>query len=356
MRIYFDDLVFSLQKIGGISVYWSSFLEKVDQSEKNEVCLIKVGESNNILSGFKWAKSVESDLKIPINLLRILPLLKSLAPKSIFHSSYLRVSLQRGVCNVVTVHDLAAEDRMINGIRRYLKLWLQSFSIKKADGIICVSESTKRNLLSHYPNLKPNRIKTIYHGCSSQFFPFTTKHTTNQKTLLFVGGRGVYKNFSACIEVMKILRDYHLIMIGGGKLSLSEKNHLNILFPKRYTHYEQLDTVSLNVCYNKAHCLFYPTIYEGFGLPILEAMNAGCPIVSSDIPAIREVAQDAALLIKNPNDSVAFAKAITSLEDDHVKASLISKGLKRAKCFSLETQFLETMDFYEKVYRTKFNL
>ncbi|HTN20560.1 MAG TPA: glycosyltransferase family 1 protein [Pelobium sp.] len=355
MRIYLDDLVFSLQKIGGISVYWSSFLEKVDRSDY-EVCLISVGASDNILSGFKWHKKVESDLKIPVSLLRILPLLKRLSPKSIFHSSYLRVSLQRSVCNLVTVHDLAAEDRMINGVRRYLKLWLQSFAIKKADGIICVSESTRRSLLSHYPNLKQDRVKTIYHGCSSKFSPSAIKHPTDQKILLFVGGRGVYKNFSACIEVMKILEDYQLVMVGGGKLSLSEKSHIDMLFPRRYTHFEQLDTVSLNTYYNKAHCLFYPTVYEGFGLPILEAMNAGCPVVSSNIPAISEIAQNAALLVNDPKDYLAFAKAITSLEDDNVRASLINEGLKRAKCFSLENQFTETMVFYEKIYRAKFNL
>ncbi len=357
MKIYLDDLVFSIQKVGGISVFWSGFLKIINSATSEKVCLIRESSPKNILAAFAWDKDEVDDLKIPISFLRVLPLLKKLSPKSIFHSSYLRVSMQKDVCNIVTIHDLAAEDRMINGIHRYLKLALQSFAIKKADGIICVSATTRKSLLSHYPKLKESKVKTILHGCSDKFFP-VKQHTESprKKLILFVGGRGVYKNFATCLKVMETLKDYHLVMVGGGNLSVEEQMKMNEAMPERYEHYDELDTFSLNLLYNKAHCLFYPTVYEGFGLPILEAMSAGCPIVSSDIPAINEVAKEAAVLIKNPYHVQPFVDAIISLEDKNFRNDLIAKGLKRAKGFSLETQYSETIAFYQEIYSQKFGL
>lgn len=352
MKIHLDDIVFSIQTMGGISVFWSEFLQKIGKSASQQFCLIRAGQPKNTISKFDWSKEQVNDTKISIYALRALPLLKRLSPKSIFHSSYLRVSLQKDVCNIVTIHDLAAEKKKIGGFRRYLKLALQGFAVKKADGIICVSESTRRDLLLHYPWLQKQKVKTILHGCSSSFFPI--ENCTREKFILFVGGRSVYKNFATCLKVMAVLKDYQLVLVGGGALSQKEEKQLNRILRKRYKHYEALDTATLNLFYNQAHCLFYPTEYEGFGLPVLEAMSAECAVVSSSIPAIREVAKDGAILVDDPNSVSCFVAAIRALEDESFRNILVGRGLTRAKNFSLDLQFSETMDFYHRMYQLKF--
>lgn len=357
MKLYLDNLVFSLQKIGGISVYWSSFLKKFNNLKDSGITLININgnEGNLLVNKILWRKDYINDFNLPIKLIRILPLLIRLPSKSIFHSSYLRVSLQKDIVNIVTIHDLAAEEKMISGIRRYLKLFLQSFAIRNADGIICVSKTTQTDLLKHYPFLNPIIVKTIYHGCSDAYFSIENRSTIKMKNILFVGGRNTYKNFSTCLQVIKFLKDYKLILVGGGALSEIEKKKIESLIADRYDYLGNLETEELNILYNNVHCLFYPTIYEGFGLPVLEAMKSGCPVVSSDIPAIREIANNAALLI-NPNAHLeSFIQAIKSLEKEETREILIKKGYQRAANFNLDKQFNETIKFYDHIWHNRFS-
>lgn len=356
MKIYLDDLVFSLQKIGGISVYWHAFLKKINALNDSKITLINVKDHNESLLGDKisWSNDYIIDVNLPARITRMLPLLVKLPPKSLFHSSYLRISLQKDIVNIVTIHDLAAEEKMIKGIRRYLKLFLQSFAIKNADGIICVSERTNLDLLKHYPFLNPINIKTIYHGCSDDFFPIKNKETSKMKNILFVGGRSEYKNFTTCLSVIRYLTDYKLVLVGGGDLSDKEKKEMETLLGNRYEYLGDVETDKLNLIYNSVHCLFYPTIYEGFGLPVLEAMKSGCPVVSSDIPAIREVAEDSAFLL-NPNANLeTYIKTIKSLENKEIREGLIKRGYQRATNFSLDTQFNETLKFYHQIWNKRF--
>ena len=122
MKIFLDDIIFSLQTVGGISVYWLEFLSKINQTDF-DVTLIKRTDSKFILNdNLWWNKKVKWEFKIPIKISRILPLLNILPQKSIYHSSYFRISLQKNVCNIVTLHDLAGEMGMIQVGDESLKL------------------------------------------------------------------------------------------------------------------------------------------------------------------------------------------------------------------------------------------
>lgn len=356
MKIYLDNLVFSLQKIGGISVYWSSLLKRMNALKDEEITLINVkGKSKNLLGNkLTWSKVVKEDLNFSAKLIRLLPLLIKLPAKSLYHSSYLRISLQRDIVNIVTIHDLAAEEKMIKGIRKYLKLFLQSLAIRNADGIICVSNKTKEDLLRHYPSLHSKNVRTIYHGCSKSFYPIKLSEYDSRKNILFIGARNVYKNFLTCLKVMKALPEYNLVLVGGGNLTYKEKIEIESFLGSRYKYLGNLETDKLNLIYNSVHCLFYPTIYEGFGLPVLEAMKSGCPVVSSDIPAIREVACNSALLI-NPNANLEmYVDAIKSIEIKEIRQALTTKGFERAANFNLDNQFIETITFYYQIWNQRF--
>lgn len=347
MKIFLDNIIYSLQSIGGISVYWNELLSSFSIKNIDFTVINCKGKNSNL-----YPKTI-NDYRLPIILKRSLPLLKKIPSKSLFHSSYLRISLQRDVCNIVTIHDLAAEKKKISGIRRLLKLILQGLAIRKADGIICVSEFTKQSLLDYYKFLNENNIKVIHHGCSEEFKRIGSP---SEKIILYIGGRGVYKNFSICLQTLSTLPDYSLYMIGGGSLSKKEKQVLDSILKDRYKHFIEVSTEELNKLYNIAHCLLYPSKYEGFGMPVVEAMSAGCPIITTRIPAIEEISGGANILIEDYNNPKLFKEAILLLEDQNKRELYISKGLKRAKYFNWTLSSKETLDFYQNIYRKKFNL
>jgi glycosyltransferase involved in cell wall biosynthesis len=355
MIIYLDDLIFSLQTVGGISVYWIEYLNQINSTNSN-VVLLKRKENKCILAkDLKWTKKIKWEILLPIQLTRILPLLNVLPTKSIYHSSYFRISLQSNICNIVTLHDLAGELGMIKGWRKKLKILLQSVALKKADGIICVSETTQKSLFQIYPHIKPNKTTVINHGCSDKFYPIPDKEVNIKKQIVFIGGRKDYKNFNSCLEVMVELTDFSLLIIGGGDLSNDEKLKINSKIADRYTYLSNVETEVLNQIYNQSYCLLYPTYYEGFGMPVVEAMKAGCVVISCATKAITEIAEDAAILIDNPTDIKAFVKAILSLQDLDVRNNLIKKGFEQAKKYNWDINCKETLAFYSKIHKLKFD-
>ncbi|WP_207536402.1 glycosyltransferase family 4 protein [Desertivirga arenae] len=355
-QIFLDDIIFSLQRIGGISVCWEAFLRKWQQSRLENVSLIRREDSKSILSlEDTWKGKCIPDSNLPLTLARLLPLLVRLPAYSLFHSSYLRYSLRRNICNIITIHDLAAELGMVTGWRARFKRFLQQSAIRQADGIICVSETTRKALLHIYPKTNPKKIKTIYHGFSNQFYPLKQiGDFPGSKTILFVGGRAHYKNFEVCIKVIEKLRDFELLLIGGGPLSDSEKNILNRVGRARWKHNDLVSVDQLNEFYNLAYCLLYPSLYEGFGMPVIEAMKAGCPVVCAGNEALKEVAGDAALIVDRDSNHLSYIEAILSLDSKPVREAMIQKGLKKAGEYSINKNFEETVGFYKEVFRKKF--
>jgi glycosyltransferase involved in cell wall biosynthesis len=354
--LFLDDLIFSLQSVGGISVYWLEILKKFNQDSHQNITLLKQNRRESIVYNPSfWKKSIKNEVSLPIELLRLFPLLNKLPPFSIFHSSYLRLSWQKNICNIITIHDLAGELRMTTGWKRHLKIMLQALAIKKADGIICVSNSTRDRLLNYYSNVNPDKVKTIYHGCSDQFFQMKNDRSfKEQKIILFIGSRSNYKNFTICMESLSSLTDFHLQIIGGGKLTLKEILLLDSKLSKRYSFIKEVTTKELNLIYNNAFCLLYPTLYEGFGMPVIEAMKCGCPVISSNITAIKEVSGDAALLINNPKDAAEFIQSINSLTNYETRNDFIKRGIERSKKFNWDDHFLETKKFYNYIFYNKF--
>ncbi|RXJ79188.1 glycosyltransferase family 1 protein [Arcobacter sp. F2176] len=353
MKIYYDNIIYSLQRAGGISVYWSELTKRL--SLLNDTYFY--GHKNDNI----FMKDLNIDVKkesfINYKICRYLDFRKKLPAKSIFHSSYYRIANQKDIINVITVHDFTYE-YFRSGLAKYIHSWQKSRAIKKSDGIICISENTKKDLLKFYPNILEKKIEVIYNGVSDIFKPLdkslnhlnkTFKELREKKYILYVGDRIGYKNFDLVVNISNKLDVYSLVIIGGGSLKEKEREKINI----EYFHYENISTKDLNVLYNSAFCLLYPSSYEGFGIPIIEAMKAGCPVVSMSKSSIPEVAGDAALLVENINEE-DFIKEILKLQDDDLYNSCIRKGLEQAKKFSWDKCFDDTYAFYKKLKSEKF--
>lgn len=358
IAINYDNIIFSLQKVGGISLYWFELLNRI----RKDRAVVKFYQSpNNNLFIKKIDLTSYQESIIPNKLLRYFPFTKSLKKNSIFHSSYYRVSLQASVANITTVHDFTYE-HFSSGLTRKIHSLQKNFAIRRSSGVICVSENTKRDLLNFLPDIEPNRIKVIYNGVGDEFFPLEPDEATeineeffqlsDKKIVLFVGDRSSYKNFDKVVQVVKLFPDLSLVIAGGKPFNDSENKILSDL-EGRFFSYMGISSKSLNWLYNHAFCLLYPSSYEGFGIPVLEAMKSGCPVVSTNLSSIPEIAGDAAILVDEINVR-ELAICITSLYDLDFRKSIIDKGLKQAKRFSWEKCFDETMAFYEEVWQREF--
>lgn len=352
MKIYLDNIIFGLQKSGGISVYWKEILNRILKDGNDEIKIIEQEEnSKNIFRKEIEIPSKKTiyENKLPIWIYQFLPLTTKLEENSIFHSSYYRVSYSKKVKNIVTVHDFTHEYFFTNH-KKFLNYWRKKIAIMKADGIICISENTKKDLLKFHPWAKNKEIRVIYNGVGDEFFPI--EEIKKENNILFVGARGNYKNFEIVVNALKELKNYSLIIVGGGKLTDNEKENLEKKIPGRYAHKLGISSENLNLEFNKAFAFMYPSSYEGFGIPILEAMKAGCPVITTNKSSIPEVAGDGALLVDVISED-SFVKGIRQLENKEFKESLIEAGIRQANKFSWDKTYREVKKLYEEIEGVK---
>lgn len=365
MRIYLDNIVFSIQQAGGVSAYWLELLKGICRSGLPVYLLNTNHASTNVfeqqIAYQHWPCIRESIL--PRSVLRYLPLRYRLPARAVFHGGYLRVSPQKDVLNILTVHDFAHERKLSSPFPRGLvNIRQKAYGIRKADGIICISDSTRQELLHFYPQTDPAKVTVIHHGISDDFYPHVMTappgmpaRLTQQPFILYVGGRSHYKNFAAAVEAIALLpQAYRLVAAGGGPLTKTETALLQHRIPGRYQLLPVATNQELNYLYNHAFCLLYPSIYEGFGFPPGEAMKAGCPVVGCNKTSVPEVVGDAGLLTATPH-AEAFALSIRRLESRPFRQHIIQKGYQQASLFSWKKTIAATIRFYHHCWNKKFS-
>lgn len=358
MKIYVDLIVFYLQKAGGISVVWNELLERMKVNNNLELIDQNRKCSNiyydDIISG---KKKINKELKLPLKIIRYLPILAPIKERSIVVSSYYRISLSKKAVNIVTVHDFIYE-KYTSGIRRLIHCLQKKMAIKYANGIICISESTKQDLLKYYPFVNPTNIKVIYNGVAkcyhkleSPIFPPEFSDFESNKYILFVGGRSSYKKFDFSIDVVA-KTNYKFVIVGGGPISQQEKELLDEKMHGKYFHQNNITNANLNLLYNCAHCLIYPSQYEGFGIPIIEARMAGCPVIAHDGSSITEVMDSVGILLDN-YDSDLWANAIDKLDKVEYRDQIVKSGYESALKFSWDKSYSKTIKAYEEWFNEK---
>ncbi len=292
------------------------------------------------------------------------------AKLDVFHAPANVIPLQYKKPSVVTVHDLAIynhpewfppkQDFSVNT--------LVPKSVKKADRIIAVSESTAKDIRKLF-KVDKKKLVVVHEGIEKEKAPkkltirqVVKKHNLQSRYLLYVGTLEPRKNIAGIIEAFdtvavknpKKYKDVQLV-IAGAKGYRFEENYKAIQEAKsgkiRYLGYlSQSDKVALM---HGAEAFLFPSLYEGFGLPVLEAMSYGTPVITSNISSLPEVAGKAAELVK-PNSLIALRKAINKVVARKATRDRLSKaGKAQAKNFSWDKCAKETLKVYESIGNEK---
>ncbi|MBI4318695.1 MAG: glycosyltransferase family 4 protein [Chloroflexi bacterium] len=266
--------------------------------------------------------------------------------------------------SVVTVHDLSFElfpEAFNRANRLYLGAFTR-FSVRRADRIIAVSENTKRDLV-RLLGAEPEKIDVIYHGVETFFRPiddavlldaFRREHQVPEHYILFVGTLEPRKNLKTLVAAFARLKRAgfpHKLVIGGAKGwrwgdVFATVEELGLAQEVVFIGY--VDLARQPLWYNCADLFAYPSVYEGFGFPVLEAMACGTPVVTSRAASLPEVVGEAGQLV-DPTDASAMAEAMVRvLVSPDLRQEMREKGLERASSFSWHEAARQTRDTYTR--------
>lgn len=278
----------------------------------------------------------------------------------LFHSTYYESSPIDGLPEVVTVHDMADEHFFdgFSGNPREFRLQLRG-QLARARHVIAVSETTRQDAI-RFAGVNSAAVSVCHHGAASAIEPATPVATDafrrcynlDRPYLLYVGRQNLYKNFATLLEGWRLARErgLDLLLVCAGETSHLAPNHFDFLTRHRLlTHFRQLprlDDTGLGAAYAGAEALVFPSLWEGFGLPVLEAAAAGVPLVLSDIPAFHEVAAAAALYF-DPCDPSALAAALDRLRDTATVAAHREQARQLAGRYSWD----DCADRHAAIYR-----
>ena len=341
INLHLDDIIYRLQGKGGISTYWT--------------------ELSSIISASQYFQMHHT---VGRKITRYLPVHTN---AQIFHSSYYRIPLGKNVKTVVTIHDFLYEYGYLKTLNASINIWQMKLAINRADAIICVSENTKKDLLSLYPKLINHR--NIYAvGLGANLKIDNTLNTNppdrlldidksmRNRYILFLGKRVKYKNFQSAIiafsqsSLPKL--GFSMICVGSNFSDTENQLFEKLGVQSNVIALENITNKELNYLYQNAFALVYPSFYEGFGLPPLEAMNCGCPVIASNTSSIPEVVGDAGILV-NPEDTEAISSALEVLLDDNLRRKYISQGLARAMLFTWEKTAQKHIEIYQSLIQPR---
>lgn len=360
MKVVFDNIIYSLQKSGGGSVYWTELMKRFNKSNEVQATFYEQKEpNNNIFNEQIEFKNIFKETFLNLSVRRYLNFTEKITAKSIFHSSYFRISKSKNAINVTTIHDFTTE-KFRKGLARFVNFQQKKYAVLNSDGIICISENTKKDLLSYIPVLDSRKVKVIYNGVSEDFF-YIDGHFSisdkdkrfeileNKKYLIYIGHRTSYKNFPIAVKAAGKVKDEFKLVIIGEDLSDSEKGMVEKYLGSNYLLISKLQNKELNFLYNQAFALLYPSSYEGFGIPIVEAMKTRCPVIASKNSSIPEVAGDAAILYNNINEDL-IVEGLMKLQDVTFRENLLYKGTLQSARFNWDNTYKQYLEFYKELY------
>ena len=343
-HILLDCNIFGLQRFGGISNYWARLVNAVAQHSPSDYALILPRFDTFAEMPDLAAVSTRREM-LPSGLARYLPA-RVPPSSSILHSSYYRVPSRSVERYIVTVYDFTYE-RYRSGLPKWVHHTQKKMSIEAADIAICISQSTKDDLLAIMPRVNPSKVRVIPLGVDrNKFFRQLSGDLDDLPPfVLFVGQRDGYKRFDLAIDALRNLSDLSLGIVGA-PLRDTEKATLQSTLGDRWIEFGPVHDDKLRQLYSHAHSFVFPSDYEGFGLPILEAMACGCPVVAANRSSFPEVAGDAALLSVNqsPED---YAHLIRMHDNAQFRQQKIAAGHDRASMFAWEATLGRTIELYD---------
>lgn len=355
MKFFFSYHIFYLQKYGGISSYFGNLAKEFIKSEKDINIFCKLHKNfnlrglNNIVDGHRINYPyILNNIIGRVNNFFFLKKIIKINPK-IIHYTYFNNNFtkNKNILQIINCWDLTHEKfNKDSNIKNLKKL-----NYLKADKIICPSYTVKKDLLNYY-DLNEDKVKVTYF--SSDFEIEHNKKKKLQNYILYVGSRSDYKNFEKFIKSFslseKLKKDFNIIIFGGEN---SRLNGLNILkkynIKKNKFQFVNGTNNDLKYYYKNVRIFIYPSRYEGFGIPLVESMRMGCPIISSNGGALKEIAGDGITYFDPDNVEDMKFKLESVIYDDSKLINSIKYGYERCKKYSWKTCAEETYDTYENL-------
>jgi glycosyltransferase involved in cell wall biosynthesis len=370
-----------LKQRTGVGAYTYNLIQNLSQLDKENRYVLFYSHHLNVRSSIPKIENPNFEsrfFRIPNKLLNLcwgtikLPKINWLVGKvDLYHSPNYNLNMLSRGKSVMTIHDLnflAYPQFTLPSGRWHYAFKIKSYA-RKVDAIIADSFSTKNEIIK-YLKIPEEKIQVIHLGCSPAFRPLAEgerSEETKEKFkikgdyVLYVGTLEPRKNLRGLIQAYtqcKAKKDFLLVLAGGkgwkyehifrlvDKLQLQDR----VIFTG---YVEEADLPGLYQC---ASLFVYPSFYEGFGLPPLEAMACGLPVIVSNTTSLPEVVRDAGIYV-DPNDVEQIAFSIdTVLSDSELRRILIQRGLERAKLFSWEKTAKATLQLYEQVVEGRFKV
>lgn len=362
MKIALDGKIF-IQRHGGISRYFCEISKIISQQENCNLEICAPIYTNEYLSRIQGVSvfgmrvpRAPFGYRLTMEFNRIVTGLRlSHSPPDILHETYYgkHVDITGRGRRVLTVYDMIHEKfpQIFPINDRTIKEKYES--LMRSDKIICISENTKKDLLNIYP-IDASLVSVVHLGTA---FSKSTHHSSNRKTgdyILYVGQRWGYKNFIRLLKAISISKalvsEVRLVCFGGGPLSQLENECLMSLgFRDGSVVQMDGDDEALMELYARAKAFVYPSLYEGFGIPLLEAMAMGCPVVCSNSSCFPEIAGNAAEYF-DPLSELDMSEAIQRVVfDDNRASELAFCGTERTGLFSWTQCAMHTLDIYRSL-------
>lgn len=365
LRIAFDQQVFLLQEFGGISRYVCSLSEALSCNADVEVRIFAPLHYNGHLERLPSTLARGWRIpRVPKTARPVFALSALLARRAIrrfrpdiVHETYYSADAfaPEGARRVVTVYDMIYEKfpSMFPGGQL---TEAKQVAVTRADHVLCISESTRRDLIELF-GVAAERTSVVYLGYDDLALPAeagTRTQNGSRPYLLYVGSRGGYKNFEALMRAFAssayLRNGFSVTCFGGGtfvpdELALFRQLQLSDMHVRQISGNDEM----LASMYKGAAAFVYPSLYEGFGIPPLEAMSLGCPVICGNTSSIPEVVGDAGEYF-DTSDLESMRAAIEAvLRSPSRSSELVAKGKVRCSLFSWERCASETLDVYRSI-------
>jgi len=362
MRVCYDYQIFSWQRVGGISRYFTELAARMHALPGAQACVVAPLHINRYLAerrsaiptwGLYAGRAPRAALLADKACAALARPLTAAARPDIVHETYYEAAgtAPRSARLVLTAYDMVDElyPELFPLNARVRSLRQQAFD--RADHVICISESTRRDLLRLYA-VEPGKASVV-HLASSLAPSSEAPFSLGEPYFLYVGQRDSYKNFMGLLKAFAqsgLAESHRLLCFGGGSFKPYELEQAGCLgIPSDRVRSIAGDDALLARCYAGAVAFAYPSLYEGFGIPLLEAMACGCPILCGRAGSLAEVAGPAAHYC-DAADPASLAEGLLALARfPKARQGLIAQGRERAKAFSWDRCAEQTLSIYEKL-------
>jgi glycosyltransferase involved in cell wall biosynthesis len=355
MKVLYDAQIYLDQKAGGISRYHYELFKGIRRLGHDARIAGLFVKNRYLLSDSQYGKSFISDPTASFaafNKWILKSRLKKMPPNGIFHPAnsykYLYPEIPGIKNKVFTIHDMIVEKQ--NTGTNADKLRYAGLASK----IIAVSETTKKDIVALW-GISPDKIEVIYHGSSLTLR--SAKRPAKpvpRDYLLYVGDRGGHKNFTTFVQAVAplIKKDENPYLVCAGSRTFSQ-DEIQLIkqagIEKKVLSFVRPNDNELAFLYSKSSAFIFPSLYEGFGIPVLEAWSCGAPVVLSNSECFNEVASEAGYYF-TPDSQESIRDAVERVLTDKVlRKDLVEKGTKRLSLFSWEKTAQQTAELYKSL-------